>query len=318
VLFVTFEFVGVSFMVEPLKSMKWQLDATELLTIGQLTKAVIELTGINTTASMIYNYEKNGLVQTSERTEGGFRLFDIQQVKQVACIKLLQLEGFSLDEIGDRINQCDLDLDQFNLMLPELESQRTKILKAAMEIFPRKGFSGTNLSDIAQEAGVSSSALYRYFDSKHDLFIALIDNFSFRDVLEQINEGIKRKELSTKEEVRRSLIMVGQAFLNAHTENKEFHRMFLAESGNYPDIGRVYSQRMIAPIMEMFREFISYQIQIGLFVDVDPRIASFSFFGNFLIIHSSQNLLHGKNILPLPEEQIVEKLVDLYLDGLLA
>lgn len=300
------------------KSFKLHLDAKERLTIGQLTSAVEELTGINTTASMIYNYEKIGLVKSSERTEGGFRLFDIQEVKQVACIKLLQEQGYSLKEIGERIGECDVDLDQFNLLLPELESQRTKILRAAIEIFPKKGFSGTNLSDIALEAGVSSSALYRYFDSKHDLFIALIDNFSFKDVLEKINAGMRRKELSTKEEVRQALILVGQAFLNAHTENKEFHRMFLAESGNYPDIGMMYSQRMIAPLMDMFREFIDYQIQAGLFKEVDLRIATFSFFGNFLIIHSSQNLLHGKNILPLPQEQVVEKLVDLYLEGLLA
>lgn len=305
-------------MVDGLKSLKIQLDPKERLTIGQLTSAVEELTGINCTSSMIYNYENKGLVQAAERTEGGFRLFDIQDVKRVACIKVLQQEGLSLDEIDKQIDQCDLDTAQFDRMIPDLESQRTKILKASLKMFPQKGYSDTNLADIAQEAGISSSALYRYFESKHDLFMALIDNFSFRDVLERINEGMKRKELSTREEVRQALIMVGQAFLDAHTENKEFHRMFLAESGKYPEIGTLYSSRMIAPLMGMFREFINYQIEAGLFREVDPRIAGFSFFGNVLILHTSQNLLHGKDILPLPKEQVVEQLVDLYLEGLLA
>lgn len=305
-------------MADDLNHFKIQLDPKERLTIGQLTEAVRELTGINCTSSMIYNYEDKGLIEAAERSEGGFRLFDIQDVKRVACIKLLQQEGLSLDEIGEEIENCDLDLSRFDELTPGLESQRTKILKAAIKIFPKKGYSDTNLADIAREAEISSSAFYRYFESKHDLFMALIDNFSFRDVLEQINKGMKRKELSTLEEVRQALIMVGQAFLDAHTENKEFHRMFLAESGKYPEIGKMYSQRMIAPLMEMFRDFIDYQIEAGLFREVDSRIAGFSFFGNFLIIHSSQNLLHGKKILPLPQKQVVEKLVDLYLEGILA
>lgn len=305
-------------MTENYSNMKIQLETRDLLTIGQLTEAVEELTGIHCTSSMIYNYEKKKLIQPADRSEGGFRLFSIQDVKQVACIKILQQDGFTLDEIGNKIDQCGLDLSRFDEMIPDLESQRTKILKAALQIFPERGYSGTNLADIAIEAGVSSSALYRYYDSKHDLFMALIDKFSFKDVLTEINAGMVKKELTTRKEVKESLVRVGRAFLDAHTENKEFHRMFLAESGNYPEIGRLYTGRMIQPILEIFHEFISYQIDSGLFRSVDPVVAGFSFFGNFLIIHSSQNLLQGEYSIPLAKDDLVEKLVDIFLDGVLA
>lgn len=300
------------------RNMKIQIETRDLLTIGQLTEAVEELTGIHCTSSMIYNYEKKQLIEPAERSEGGFRLFSIQDVKQVACIKMLQQDGFTLDEIGNKIDQCGLDLSRFDQMIPDLESQRTKILKAALQIFPQKGYSGTNLADIASAAGVSSSALYRYYDSKHDLFMALIDKFSFKDVLTEINAGMVKKELTTRKEVKEALVRVGRAFLDAHTENKEFHRMFLAESGNYPEIGRLYTGRMIQPILEIFYQFITHQIDSGLFRKVDPVVAGFSFFGNFLIIHSSQNLLQGEYRIPLAKDDLVEKLVDIFLDGVLA
>ncbi len=305
-------------MSKSYRNMKIQLETRDLLTIGQLTEAVEELTGIHCTSSMIYNYEKKQLIQPADRSEGGFRLFSIQDVKQVACIKMLQQEGYSLEEIGNRMEQCGLDLSRFDQMLPDLESQRTKILKAALKIFPQKGYSGTSLADIANEAGVSSSALYRYYDSKHDLFMALIDKFSFKDVLTEINAGMKDEELSNRAEVKEALIRVGRAFLDAHTENKEFHRMFLAESGNYPEIGRLYTGRMIEPILEIFYQFINHQIESGLFREVDPVVAGFSFFGNFLIIHSSQNLLRGEYKIPIAKEDLVEKLVELFLEGVLA
>jgi len=295
-----------------------QLKPEEKLTIGQLTNAVEELTEYHCTPAMIYNYEKKGLIQPLERTKGGFRLFTPLDIKRVACIKEWQSEGLSLNEIGKRMEDCEQDLKEFDQFRGALESQRTKILRAAKEVFPRKGYAETNLSDIAQQAGVSSSALYRYFDSKRDLFMALIDNFSFRDVMEQIIEGLKNSQIGTREDVRKALILVGQAFLNAHTQNKEFHRMFLAESGNYPEIGKLYTSRMIAPLVEMFEQFIQHQIEVGLFREVEIKIAVFSFFGNFLIVHSSQNLLHGKEVVPLPEEGVVEKMVDLYLTGMWA
>lgn len=54
-------------------------------------------------------------------------------------------------------------------------ARREQILAAATDAFARGGFSATSLDDIAREASVSRVILYRHFDSKADLYRAVLD-----------------------------------------------------------------------------------------------------------------------------------------------
>jgi AcrR family transcriptional regulator len=54
-------------------------------------------------------------------------------------------------------------------------SRRELILAAATHAFARAGFSATSLDDIGAEAGVSRVILYRHFDSKAELYRAVLD-----------------------------------------------------------------------------------------------------------------------------------------------
>ena len=60
-----------------------------------------------------------------------------------------------------------------NRRLPRAE-RREQILGAATEAFARGGFAGTVLEDIAAEAGITRVILYRHFDSKADLYRAVL------------------------------------------------------------------------------------------------------------------------------------------------
>ncbi len=53
-------------------------------------------------------------------------------------------------------------------------ARREQILAAATHAFARAGFAGTGLDDIAAEAGVTRVILYRHFDSKADLYRAVL------------------------------------------------------------------------------------------------------------------------------------------------
>lgn len=53
---------------------------------------------------------------------------------------------------------------------------RAEILRAARITFARHGFDGASIRDIAQEAGLSLSALYYYFPSKQDALFEIIHN----------------------------------------------------------------------------------------------------------------------------------------------
>jgi AcrR family transcriptional regulator len=53
--------------------------------------------------------------------------------------------------------------------------RREQILAAATKAFARAGFADTGLDDVAAEAGVTRVILYRHFDSKSELYRALLD-----------------------------------------------------------------------------------------------------------------------------------------------
>lgn len=51
---------------------------------------------------------------------------------------------------------------------------RRRILESAREVFFRDGFMPANLDEVAEKAGVAKGTLYRYFDSKADLYVAVL------------------------------------------------------------------------------------------------------------------------------------------------
>jgi AcrR family transcriptional regulator len=54
------------------------------------------------------------------------------------------------------------------------EANRTRILEAARRVFGERGFHGASIEEIAEEAGLSNGAIYYNFESKGDLFLALL------------------------------------------------------------------------------------------------------------------------------------------------
>src|SRR6202022_522044 len=50
-----------------------------------------------------------------------------------------------------------------------------EIIDAALEVFAEKGFAAAKLDEIARRAGISKGALYLYFETKEDIFRAVVD-----------------------------------------------------------------------------------------------------------------------------------------------
>lgn len=54
--------------------------------------------------------------------------------------------------------------------------RRADILRAAKRVFAKKGFHATTIADVAKAARLSYGSVYWYFDSKENLFHAVMDN----------------------------------------------------------------------------------------------------------------------------------------------
>ncbi len=75
----------------------------------------------------------------------------------------------------------------------EVNETGTRILAAAQKVFIRKGFSGSTMENIANEANVNKAALHYYFRSKEKLFELILKEI-YMILISKIKETLETKE----------------------------------------------------------------------------------------------------------------------------
>ena len=106
------------------------------------------------------------------------------------------------------------------------EETQDRILQAAMNLFMRRGFSHTSVTQIANKAGVSRAAVFWHFSDKESLFRAAAKQFvvPFREAL-----GRKLTHLEPRKRVV-ELITFYEEFVNQNRPNIEAFVNWVMES----------------------------------------------------------------------------------------
>jgi TetR/AcrR family transcriptional regulator len=124
------------------------------------------------------------------------------------------------------------------------EARPGELLDAALDLFVEKGFAATRAEEVAARAGVSKGTLFLYFQSKEELFKAVVrENISGR-----FTEW--RAELETFEGTTPELLAY---CMNSWWERVGLTRasgltkLMMSEAKNFPDIAAFYQQEVIMP-----------------------------------------------------------------------
>ncbi len=99
---------------------------------------------------------------------------------------------------------------------------RRRILEAAKEIFFRDGFMGANLDEIAELAGVAKGTLYRYFDNKAQIYLAVLSRKAQRF------EKKLHAALDPKATPAEALVRVSRFYFQHYVENPDYFQIFWA------------------------------------------------------------------------------------------
>ena len=73
--------------------------------------------------------------------------------------------------------------DRYELPVPETDrgrKTRTRLLQAAEEVFGELGYEKASITAITQAADVAQGTFYKYFPSKHAVFVELVIDFAVR------------------------------------------------------------------------------------------------------------------------------------------
>ncbi len=115
-------------------------------------------------------------------------------------------------------------------------AKRRQIMEGARTVFFSGGFDGASMNDIARVAGVSKGTLYAYFDSKEQLFEALI-----REDRSQQAERLCRfpREPGNPREF---LAEFGRLLIEMMTRPEMIAqlRVVIAATGKFPRLGRAF------------------------------------------------------------------------------
>ncbi len=102
--------------------------------------------------------------------------------------------------------------------------RRAQLLAVARRVFGRSGFHGVSMDEVAKEAGVTKPILYDHFNSKEDLYIALLD--ADASSLEERVRSALQARTGNRERIERSF----QAYFDFVDEHAGGFRLFMQET----------------------------------------------------------------------------------------
>ncbi|MEA2441941.1 MAG: hypothetical protein QOH76_3365 [Thermoleophilaceae bacterium] len=98
---------------------------------------------------------------------------------------------------------------------------RARLLRAAAEVFSRKGMQAASIDEVVQQAGYTKGAFYANFASKEELFLAMLDE-RFEDRLGEVERAFASEE-SPPEQARHA----AADFAHASRTDPHYKRLFL-------------------------------------------------------------------------------------------
>jgi len=156
------------------------------------------------------------------------------------------------------------------------EARPGEILEAALGVFAERGFAAAKLTEIARRAGVSKAALYLYFETKEDLFRAVARTLVAPN-LTTLTAALEASDAPFAELA--PALLTGAAGLLADGRARSIIRMVLAESGNFPDLARIWREDVVEQMLTLVARLIARGQDRGEIVAGDPRLYAFSLMG---------------------------------------
>ncbi|MEG4577997.1 TetR/AcrR family transcriptional regulator [Microcoleus sp. N3A4] len=178
-----------------------------------------------------------------------------------------------------------------------------QILQGAMQEFLTHGYAGTSMDKLAKTAGVSKATVYSYFADKEGLFAALIQRLARKKVHFTVLD----------EEPAVALRFVATTILEQVTQEPEFLnfvRLVIAESGRFPQLAQTFVRNLAKPGIDRLAEYLASHPELKL---PDPEATARIFIGSLVYFQLTQDMMHGKEILPMERDRLIEGLLHLVL-----
>lgn len=185
------------------------------------------------------------------------------------------------------------------------DERREMILDAALEVFSKGGFQDADVDEIAQLAQVGKGTVYRYYPSKRELYLAVVERVF--DHLQARLEVIQGQTQSPREVLHAGVAEHVRFF----TENPRCWRVLVV--GRLEDRLNPCRDTMLAhrTLLDSLTTLIREGIACGDFREVDPEYAAFALMSTAATV-VEKHFHQDKDTL----QEDINSALDIYLRGI--
>lgn len=188
-----------------------------------------------------------------------------------------------------------------------------EILAAALEVFAERGFHSARLEEVARKAGVSKGALYLYFETKADLFRAVVKD--------AISPNIERvKAMASPDVPFEQAARLGLGMMATHVLSDRritgVVKLVIAESRNHPELATIWHETVVEPGVQLMSGLIAAGQARGEIRPGDPRNYAFGLMGPMILSMVWRETFEPIGARPIEVTKLIEQHLDTVLRGM--
>ena len=188
------------------------------------------------------------------------------------------------------------------------EARPGELLDAALDLFVEKGFAATRAEEVAARAGVSKGTLFLYFQSKEELFKAVVrENISGRFT----EWNAEFEEFEGDSAAMLTYCMNAWWERVGATKASGITKLMMSEAKNFPDLAAFYQSEVIQPGQTLIRRILQRGMDRGEFRPLDLDYAVYSVVAPMIYLvlaKHSMNVCMRDDQLIDPEKYIASQL----------
>jgi len=193
------------------------------------------------------------------------------------------------------------------------QERPAEIISAAMDEFVEKGFAATKLTDVAKRAGVAKGTLFRYFETKEQLFHAVVKH-ALTANLSAIEQAAVVFDGSLSELI--PMLLNRAAGRMGDSRFPAILRMVLSESRAFPNLARIWHDEVIARTLGKLSDLIkAAQAREEVSVD-DPNLLAISIMGPMIMALLFHEVFGSQSPYALNLEKLAAQHADIILKGI--
>ena len=188
-----------------------------------------------------------------------------------------------------------------------------EILAAAFETFAAYGFQATRLETVAKRAGVSKGAIYLYFETKADLFRAVVRE-AVSPNLDQVR-ALAGAAVPLDQALRMGVGLLAEK-LSADRRLSGVAKMVISESRNHPELATIWHESVVEPGVGLLSGLIAQAQARGEVRPGDPRHFAFGLMGPLLLSMIWRETFEPVGARPIDVRALAQQHLDVVLKGM--